>query len=569
MDREDAWTAIVERARHRLATRRARLVLRRRLGLALLLAVLASIARIAVWPLTDDDALLAGVPRALLLGLSTFIVVSLGVWMVARRRPTTLHAARVLDAALGLPDVVASGVSLREPRPFETLARQRAATALQGRDVAKLLPHPRLLPSGWRVVLGTFVLLLAALVGGYERSVVTALTSPPTINELAAADELAEAARALAEERDAAPREEEDAVAAERSPEARVEALARSAQRALARGDRERALERLEELRRTVSERSAAAQGLDRLADRLARHLETASPSTPPSPSTPSSASRDASSGSSPRSAEERMRLLARRLRDPSAGAQTAEERERTLERLARAADEARRSGQGRDSEQLADALSRAQSALSEGRAEDAARALEEAAARADRLTEAREREMRETEALARLLERAGLLERAVQLARLGESGEPGERGEGMAFGEPGSADGVGQPGSGAGDTRGLAEGLAARLAALGLAEGPPGVGHGPGQRGSDRRTERSGLPTHGDVHARSQVREGERAVGVLRGLGQNAEAEREYADVYPSYGAVAEDALADERIPAARREAIRRYFEAIRPEHE
>lgn len=258
------------------------------------------------------------------------------------------------------------------------------------------------------------------------------------------------------------------------------------------------------------------------------------------------------------------MRLLARRLRDPSAAGQSAEERERTLERLARSADEARRSGQGRESEQLAEALSRAQAALAEGRAEDAARALEEAAERADRLAEARERASREGEALARLLERAGLLERAVQLARLGESGE-GETGEGMAFGA-GEGEGAGEPG-GEDNARGLAEGLAARLAALGLAEGPPGVSHGPGGRGSDRRTERSGLPTHGDVHARSQVREGERAVGVLRGLGRNAEAEREYADVYPSYGAVAEDALSDERIPAARREAIRRYFEAIRPE--
>ncbi|MCU0672094.1 MAG: hypothetical protein MUE69_04805 [Myxococcota bacterium] len=563
MSRGDAWTAIVERARDRLATRRARIVLRRRLGLVLLVAVLASIARIVLWPLTDDDALLIGVPRALALGLSAFVLGSIGVWLVARRRPSVLQAACELDAALGLPDVIVSGVSLQEDGPFEALARRRAADALVGRDVARLLPHPRVIPSAGRVVLGALALLIAAVVGGYERSVATALVSPPTGAELAAAEELAEAARALAEEREET-RREEDAATAERSPEARAESLARAAQRALARGDRERALERIDELRRTVGERSAAAEGLDRLADQLARHLDAASPSTPspPSPSNPSGAR--AGSASRQRSAEEQMRLLARRLRDPSASGQSAEERERTLERLARSADEARRSGQGRESEQLAEALSRAQAALAEGRAEDAARALEEAAARADQLSEARERAAREGEALARLLERAGLLERAVQLARLGEAGEPGE---GMALGEgEGEGAGGGEPG-GEGNARSLAEGLAARLAALGLAEGPPGVSHGPGGRGSDRRTERSGLPTHGDVHARSQVREGERAVGVLRGLGRNAEAEREYADVYPSYGAVAEDALSDERIPAARREAIRRYFEAIRPE--
>jgi tetratricopeptide (TPR) repeat protein len=564
MSREDAWTAIVERARDRLATRRARIALRRRLGLVLLFAMVVSIARIVVWPLTDHDALLIGVPRALVLGVSAFVLGSAVVWLVARRRPSVLQTARELDAALGLPDVIGSGVSLSEDGPFEALARRRAAEALAGCDVAKLLPHPRVIPSAGRVVLGGLALLIAAMVGGYERSVVTALTTPPTSAELAAAEELAEAARALVEERDETRRDDEEAATAERSPEARAESLARAAQRALARGDRERALQRIDELRRTVGERSAAAEGLDRLADQLARHLDTASPSTPPSPSpsNPSGAPRGA--GARPQSAEEQMRLLARRLRDPSAAGQTAEERERTLERLARSADEARRSGRGRESEQLAEALSRAQAALAEGRAEDAARALEEAAARADRLSEARERAASAGEALARLLERAGLLERAVQLARLGEAGE-GEPGEGMAF-RDGEGEGAGEPG-GEGSARGLAEGLAARLAALGLAEGPPGVSHGPGGRGSDRRTERSGLPTHGDVHARSQVREGERAVGVLRGLGRNAEAEREYADVYPSYGAVAEDALSDERIPAARREAVRRYFEAIRPE--
>ena len=73
-------------------------------------------------------------------------------------------------------------------------------------------------------------------------------------------------------------------------------------------------------------------------------------------------------------------------------------------------------------------------------------------------------------------------------------------------------------------------------------------------------------LAKRGDLHARSVIREGERAVQALRGLGAGGEAETGYADVYPGYGAIAEEALAREDVPAARRAAVRAYFEAIRP---
>ncbi|MBX3252286.1 MAG: hypothetical protein KF901_34250, partial [Myxococcales bacterium] len=140
-------------------------------------------------------------------------------------------------------------------------------------------------------------------------------------------------------------------------------------------------------------------------------------------------------------------------------------------------------------------------------------------------------------------------------------NGAPGD-GSGPSVG-----DGLGA-GDGPGDSGGLSSALAARLAALGLAEGPsgasPGRGGGPG--GANGRPARGGLEPTGDVHARSVVREGEQAVQVLEGLGRNAEAQQTYAELYPSYGAVAEEALASPRIPAARRETIRRYFEAIRP---
>jgi hypothetical protein len=62
-------------------------------------------------------------------------------------------------------------------------------------------------------------------------------------------------------------------------------------------------------------------------------------------------------------------------------------------------------------------------------------------------------------------------------------------------------------------------------------------------------------------------VGEGERAVQAIHGLGRGGEAPAAYREVFPSYDAAAEEGIADERIPAARRDAVRRYFQAIRPD--
>lgn len=68
-----------------------------------------------------------------------------------------------------------------------------------------------------------------------------------------------------------------------------------------------------------------------------------------------------------------------------------------------------------------------------------------------------------------------------------------------------------------------------------------------------------------GDLQARTDVREGERAVSAIQGLGRGDDA-RAYRDIFPSYDSAAEDGLKDELIPAARRSAARRYFSSIRP---
>ncbi len=164
----------------------------------------------------------------------------------------------------------------------------------------------------------------------------------------------------------------------------------------------------------------------------------------------------------------------------------------------------------------------------------------------------------------AELAERAGAAERALQLARMGRDGEEAD---GLLLGEEG--DGEGPPGGeeGAGAGRRLSDTILHRLTALGLAQGPSTDPRGPGGPRRTGAPERA-LPTQGDAHARSHVDAvGERAIAVLEGLGRNGDPTAELREVYPSYGVQVEEALADERIPAARRRTVRRYFESIRPE--
>ncbi len=560
-----ADTARIARAitasRRRLAAIGARRTLRARGRWVLLASCVVALSRPWTWPLADFDPLWVGAPRALGLGLLALVLLTVALYLVARRKPAALGAARILDEALGLREVVASGHALVGDEPVVRLARQRAAEAVHQVDVRAVLPLPRALPSvrGW--FLGGFAVLVCAVLGGYDPALVRVLSDPPTIAELREADALQQAASALQELRDDTQEEaDEEGVQA---PDANPDLSERASQigRDLARGNREQALARLQKLRSETHAREARARGLDRLARRLARHLESRSRTGDRRPSEPSDG--ELGESGSPREtnserertspAEQEMRLLARQMRQPES-AESAAERQRTLERLSRSADEARRNGTSAG-QRLADALSRAAEALNRGARDEAAERLDEAAARTAELQRARERSAREAEALARLLERAGLLERSVQMAMLGEEGEPmmmtGEReGEGEAEG-----DGSGR--------RGLAAELAARLAAMGLAESP---GPGPGGHQLRHGEPRSGLAPRGDLHASSRVREGERAVQMLEGLGANSEAATGYSDVYPSYDAIAEDALSTRDVPAARREAVRRYFELIRP---
>jgi hypothetical protein len=176
-----------------------------------------------------------------------------------------------------------------------------------------------------------------------------------------------------------------------------------------------------------------------------------------------------------------------------------------------------------------------------------------------------------EAMAIAEMLERSGALEHAIQMALLGREGEgQGERGEGGQKGDGmGMGMGEGKGGKGAGKGSGaLRAAILARLAAMGASdpEGDPGNGSGP-HLPDRHRSHRDPLVASGSLQAPSQVTEGARAVQAIQGLGRGTEPPASYREVFPSYDAAAEEGIADERIPARRRAAVRRYFQSIRPD--
>jgi hypothetical protein len=270
------------------------------------------------------------------------------------------------------------------------------------------------------------------------------------------------------------------------------------------------------------------------------------------------------------------MRLLAKKMRDEKSGSgqPTAEPTERMLERLTRAGDEARKSAQdhGTDSEtaRTAKALSQAAEAMQRGDREAAAKMLDEAASRAEAMEKERAQMAAEADAIVEMLEKSGALEEAIQLAMLGREGEGKDEGNGSGRSKSGEGkDGEGKPGEGKQGSGALRAAVLARLAALGVTRQESATGtRDDGQHLPDRkRAKRDPLAIEGSMRAPSQVGEGERAIRAIRGLGKGSEPPASYREVFPSYDAAAEEGLADERVPARRRAAVRRYFQAIRPD--
>lgn len=571
---------VVAEARARLGRAAGRTLLLGRWPWAIGAGAAAAMSRPVLWRIGEEAPLWSGSARAALL-FAAGSALAAGALVVAGRRrgPSEVGAARALDEALGTPEVVASGFAFaRDGRaaPLAVLARRRAEEAAAGARVEALFPLPSLRPGARAVGRFAGALLIALAVGSYDPAVATALAAPPSAVEREAAAGLEDAAAEVAAEE----KKEAKKPAADRSTKARDKSeerlgsagpaladKARQAARAARRGDRKAALEKIEELHREGQARSARAGDLGKALRKVAEAL------APPGAEKAGGGGQAGREGSP--SAAESTRLLADKLKSPEGKGEKGEKgegTERTLERLERAAEEARRAASENGSKEAAGAaraLSRAAADLKRGDREAASAALAEAAQRMASMEQAREAARREAEAIAEMLERSGMLERAVQAAMLGREGEgQGEKGEGLAKGEGEGEKGEGKRGGKPGAGAELRAAILARLVAMGAAEPKSFDQPGTGPHLADRqRSKRAALPVEGSIKAPSQMGDGPRAIQAVQGLGRGTEPPKEYREVFPSYDAAAEEGLADERVPAQRRAAVRRYFQAIRPE--
>ncbi|MFT3772339.1 MAG: hypothetical protein QM820_43645 [Minicystis sp.] len=610
---EQRLLSVVDEARGRLGRIAGREHLREKGWWVIGAGAVAAALRPLVWRLADEAPLWLGIGRAAGLFAAGSMVAAGALIVIGRRRgPSEVGAARALDGALGSTEVIASGYAFaREGRtePVVMLARRRAAEMAATARVAESFPLPSLRPRVRSVGVFALALLAALSVGGYERGLVTALIAPPTAIENEAAAELEEAAAELAEQQPKdvkTPTPEKASPKREKSDDKLSGAgpaladKAKEAARAARRGDRRGALEKLEELRAEGKQRSARAGDLGKTLRKVAEAL------APPSDEKRSGDGASATAATPSKDAAESMRLLAEKMRSPEGGAAGSgggESKERMLERLERAAEEARRGaaeGKGQDASEAARALSRAAESLKRGDREAASQALAQAAERAAAMEQARAAAAAEAMAIVEMLEKSGALERAIQMAMLGQDGEnQGQPGEGLAMagegqdgnGKGGSGEGKGQGGKGGngkggkdgsgsggegskqgGGASALRKAILARLAAMGVGSSSQQEGgeasNGSGPHMPDRhRSKRAALAAQGSIRAPSQVGEGPRAIQAINGLGRGTEPPAAYREVFPTYDAAAEEGLADERIPAQRRTAVRRYFQAIRPD--
>ena len=513
-ERIDVW---VDRARQRLAWLHVVGAVRAGVGAIALSAAGLTILRPFLWPLHDAPAGRAAA-RALLLGatgaLAALVVVVGRAW---RGRPGALGAARRLDEALDQRELVASAYAFERDRrsdPMAALAIDRARRVLHGVAIAGVL-RPVRTPPRRSTFIGLGVLLVAGAFGAIDRLVVERMMHPMSAREAAAARELARVADAAAPGAGGARDPKADAL---------VDA-ARKASAAAERGDRKRALEALEEMRK-------ASRAVDAQAKAEARSLR---------------ALRDEASRGAERSTGA-SQALARLENDIDAG-----DPGKVAERLAKSEAAAREAAGGGSPgwSRTAEALAEARAALARGDKASAKRAIE----RASKETAAMEKERSSAESLASVAEGGAELDRSLHegLAKgpraageerpggKGERGERGERGEkadgsGSVMTKPGEANEPGGAGKGRGESR-----------------------HTLGQEG--RRA-----PVDGDLQARVDVRPGEKAVSAIEGMGRGDDP-RAFKEIFPSYDTVVEDGLRDDAVPAARRPTVRRYFSSIRPE--
>ena len=565
--------AVAAAARRRLGRLELRRAASRRVAVVCGAAAVSAASRPLVWPLDEGAPWKAVLRATLLAAVGASIALGIVLLRAWRGRPSLLASVRRLDEALGLAEVIASGFAFeRDGRSDEmaSFATDRARSAVEGVALERVLVPERRVRSArerrWlAAALAAMVLGLA--VGSVDRLVVERAIHPLTSREAAAAAELKKAAEHAAAN---APHGLDDP----KSPNAqKLLDAARRASEATKRGDRRAAQEALDEMRTAARALEAEQREQARSLRSIRDELEGASAAAKGGREAGARAAAPSARRSA--TASEALARLAEELASSSADKEALREMLEHLQRAesaARAAGEKLASGKSGDSGEVdgkrskgenarSAAWSRAAAALKEAR-EAAARGDAEAAkramARAERELAALEKASGDPSsvgALARLTDEASELERAMYAAM---RGAPSSKASGSKPGDDGRDER--EPGAGGKDTAGA---KGARSKEDGEPSGAPGDGPG----GADRTPgpEQQRLKVDGDLQARTDVREGERAVSVLQGMGRGGDP-KAYGEIFPSYDTVVEDGLREDSVPAARRPIVRRYFSSIRP---
>lgn len=500
-------------------------------------AAIGAALRPLLWPLHHASPALSAA-RALGFGAAGALLVTTAIVARAwRSRPSLLAATRRSDGALGLQEVVASGVAFeRAEREGEmaALAISRAHQATRGVDPTKLFavePVPR--PRWFRLMIA--LAAVGLFLGAVDRLLIERAMHPVTSSERAAAEGLRSAASRIGKE---ASKDEL------LNPSANEKAMAEAARRAAEaaeRGDRKGAMEALDDLRK--AERALQAEERDRSKSLRALRDELTAKK----------------SGAHAASASEALAELERELAEPP----TKEDLVKLAARLENAEQAARAAAQqaGTDAEKAAwtraaDALAEAKAAAQRGDAAGAKKALAKAQKELSSLEDRSKSVSGKSSASAKLSREATALDRSL---RAGAEGKE-------AGGDPRDGDGKGgKGGKGEGD-KGKGGSPSKDGAPSEKGQNPGPGGGGPGDRDPLKDPKR--LKLNGDLQARADVREGEKAVSAIEGMGKGGDP-KAYQEIFPAYDTVVEDGLREDNVPAARRSTVRRYFQSIRPGEE
>lgn len=574
---------VVASARARLGRLAVRAETGRHAALLCAAAAAFGVARPLVWPLRDGEPWEA-LARALVLGAAgasaALAIVIARAW---RSRPSTLASARRLDGALGLAEVVASGYAFERDGRDDEMARfavERARRAVVGVSVERVLvsaPRARATAESRWLFAAAAAAVLGIGVGALDRVVVERALRPVTTREASAAAELKKAAD------EAAANVARDDAKDEKGAD--VVAAARRASDAARRGDRRGALSALDDMRAASraleADERAQARALRSLRDELEGSArpsgagDRAGAEGARGPARPSATAAEALAGlrrdlAAAGTDGEAVRGMLERLERAEAAARAAAERSARADgagRRERSGEDGagRRTPAGEDGarapsagaarreawSRVAAALAEAREAKARGDGDAAKRAMERAERELSKLEEA-SRGASARDALARLADGASELDRSMHAALRGDPS--GGRARGDDAGDLRAAGAEDAPG--AGTSRSTSK-----------ASGDPSGAAGAGPGGSERRagSEARRVRTGGGLQARADVREGERAAGVIEGMGRGGDP-RAYRELFPSYDTIVEDGLREDTVPAARRPTVRRYFSSIRP---